>query len=145
MAYFGGDLVTQKKIHAYSRHPTIIAVKPWSVHSQDRGVCGENAEGRREAAWKAGKTRWCGLCRRDGCGARLPGRPVWLCCGRRSVRRLRKCGREACPRRRHPKTRVTSGRAFFVLSLCTGFWFVSMVVVVLSVIVSPIKIKLKIR
>ena len=43
------------------------------------------------------------------------------------------------------RPQLASAHVFFIFSLCTGFWFVSMVVVVLSVIVSPIKIKLKIR
>lgn len=43
-----------------------------------------------------------------------------------------KCRRETHPYFHHPKTVLTSRYIFFVLFLCTGFWFVNMVVVVLS-------------
>jgi len=42
------------------------------------------------------------------------------------------CRRETHPYFHYPKTVLTSQFVFLVLFLCTGFWFVNMVVVVLS-------------
>lgn len=43
-----------------------------------------------------------------------------------------KCRRETHPYFHHPKTVLTSRYIFFVLFVCTGLWFVTMVAVVLS-------------
>lgn len=57
-----------------------------------------------------------------------------------------KCRRETHPYCHYPKTVLTSPFVFFVLFLCTGFWFVNMVVVGLSCnsVINKNKVKNKI-